>query len=38
MTYYRFNRKELLKKAHKRCHEEGGKGQAADFMKETKKK
>ena len=38
MSYYRFNRKELLKKAHKTYHEEGGKEQPNDFMKETKKK
>ena len=33
MSYYWFNRKELLKKAHKKYHEEGGKEKTAKYYK-----
>ena len=36
MSYYWFNRDELLKKAHKKYHKEGGKEQAAKYYKENK--
>ena len=36
MSYYLFNRKELLEKAHKKYHKEGGKKQAARYYKENK--
>ena len=35
MSYYWFNRKELLEKAHNKCHKEGGKEQAARYYKEN---
>ena len=41
MSYYWFNRKELLEKAHKKCHKEGEKEQATNYYlrnKETIKK
>ena len=41
MSYYGFNRKELLEKAHKKCHKEGEKEQASNYYlrnKETIKK
>ena len=36
MNYYWFNRKELLEKADKKYHKEGGKEQAAGYYKENK--
>ena len=36
MSYYWFNRKELLEKAHEKYHKEGVKEQAARFYKENK--
>ena len=36
MSYYWFNRKELLENAHKKYHKEGGKEQAARYYKENK--
>ena len=36
MSYYRFNREELLKKAKKKYHENGGKEKAAKFYKDIK--
>ena len=36
MSYYWFNRKELLEKAHKKYHKEGGKEQATRYYKENK--
>ena len=36
MSYYWFNRKELLEKAHKKYHKEGGKEQTARNYKENK--
>ena len=36
MSYYWFNRKELLKKAHKKYHEEGGKENAAKYYQDNK--
>ena len=41
MSYYWFNRKYLLNKAHKKYHEEGGKELLSDYYqrnKETMKK
>ena len=38
MSYYWFNRKELLKKAHKKYYEESGKEQAADYYERNKEK
>ena len=37
MSYYWFNRKELLEKAHKKYHKEGGKEQAASYYQRNKK-
>ena len=36
MSSYWFNRKELLEKAYKKYHKEGGKEQAARYYKENK--
>ena len=36
MSYYWFNRKDLLKKAHDKYHKEGGKEQAARYYKKNK--
>ena len=36
MSYYWFNRKELLEKAHKKYHKEGSKEQTARYYKENK--
>ena len=36
MSYYWFNRKELLEKTHKKYHKEGGKGQAASYYQRNK--
>ena len=36
MKYYWFNRKELLKKAYKKYHEEGGKEKAAKYYQDNK--
>ena len=36
MSYYRFNREELLKKAKKKYHENGGKEKAAKYYKDIK--
>ena len=36
MSYYWFNRKELLKKAHERYHKEGGKEKAARYYQDKK--
>ena len=38
MSYYWFNRKELLKKAHKKYHKEDGKEQPADYYERNKEK
>ena len=36
MSYYWFNRKELLEKAHKKYHKDSGKEQAARHYKENR--
>ena len=36
MSYYWFNRKELLKKAHDKYHKEGGKERAAKYYERNK--
>ena len=36
MSYYWFNRKELLEKAHKNYHKEGGEEQAASYYQRNK--
>ena len=36
MSYYWFNRKELLEKAHRKYHKEGDKEQATRYYKENK--
>ena len=36
MSYYWFNRKELLEKAHKKYHKQGGKEQAASYYQRNK--
>ena len=36
MSYYWFNRKELLEKAHKKYHKEGGKEQVASYYQRSK--
>ena len=36
MSYYWFNRKELLRKAHEKYHKEGGKEQAASYYQRNK--
>ena len=36
MSYYWFNRKDLLQRAHEKYHKEGGKEQAAKYYKENK--
>ena len=36
MSYYWFNRKELLGKAHKKYHKEGGKEQAVSYYQRKK--
>ena len=38
MSYYWFKRKELLEKAHKKYHKEGGKEQAARKRNKVKSK
>ena len=38
MSYYWFNRKEMLKKAHDKCHKEGGKERAAHYYERNKDK
>ena len=38
MSCYWFNRKELLKKAHKKYHGKNGKEQAADYYEGNKEK
>ena len=38
MSYYWFNRKKLLKKAHDKYHKEGGKERAADYYERNKEK
>ena len=35
MSYYWFNRKELLEKAHKKYHKEGGKKKAAKYYQDN---
>ena len=37
MSYYWFNRKELLEKAHEKYHKEGGKKSAKKYYKKTKR-
>ena len=36
MSYYWFNRKELLEKAHKKYHKQGGKEKAAKYYQDNK--
>ena len=36
MSYYWFNRQELLEKAHKKYHKEGGNEKAAEYYKKSK--
>ena len=36
MSYYWFNRKELLEKAHKKYHKDGAKEQAASYYQRNK--
>ena len=36
MSYYWFNRKDLLKKAHEKYHKEGGKEKAANYYQRNK--
>ena len=36
MSYYWFNRKKLLEKAHKKFHKESGKEQAASYYQRNK--
>ena len=36
MSYYWFNRKELLKKAHEKYHKEGGKEIAGEYYQKNK--
>ena len=36
MSYYRFNREELFKKAKKKYHENGGREKAAKYYKDNK--
>ena len=36
MSHYWFNRKDLLKKAHKKYHKEGGKEWASDYCQRNK--
>ena len=36
MSYYWFNRKELLQKAHDKCHKKGGKEKAKKYYQENK--
>ena len=38
MTYYWFNRKDLLKTAHDKYHKERGKERAADYYQRNKEK
>ena len=38
MSYYWFNREELLKKANEKYHNKNGKDNAAKYYKEAKKK
>ena len=37
MSYYWFNRKELLKKAHEKYHKEGGKEKTKNITRQTKR-
>ena len=38
MSYYWFNRKDLLKKAHDKYHKEDGKERGADYYQRNKEK